>query len=111
MRPALRSAEFQPTGDTGCVWVDLEIGPLGHEGGDLFSLMVCTADWLVRDVERNGARSGWATLIVQRINHDDVKREIESQLARLSADTWSDLAVQLSRIAIWEFDGYAHPPR
>jgi hypothetical protein len=110
MRPALRFAEFRLTDDSGCVWVDLEIGPFGHEGGELFSLMVCTADWLVRDVERNGARSGWAMLIVPRIDHDDVKREIESQLARLSADTWSDLALQLSRIAIWEFDRYVDHP-
>lgn len=106
MRPALRFIEFQPTDDAGCVWVELEIGPLGHDGGDLFSLMVCTPEWLSGEIERNGARSGLATLIVPRINHDGVKREIESRLARLSADTWSDLAAQLSRFAISEFDGH-----
>ncbi len=107
MRAAIRHAEFLASDDPNCVWVNLGVGPVGEDGSELFDIFVCTPEWLAGDIERNGPRSGWATLVVPRIDADEVLSEIESQFARLSADSWSELATRLSRIAIWEFDGYA----
>lgn len=106
MKPALRFAEFQPMDDPGCVWIEFEVGPLGEEGGDLFQLLACTPDWLIGEVERSGARWGRALLIVPRIQSDEIVNQIESQLSRLSASTWIELATKISRIAIWEFEDY-----
>lgn len=111
MKPALRFAEFQPTDDPQCVWVDLSVGPAGEDGGDLFHIFVCTPDWLAMEVERNGARWGRSMLIVQRIHPDEILREIESRLSKTSADTWPDLAHKISRTAEWEFDEYVEQTR
>jgi hypothetical protein len=89
--------------DDCAVAIEVEIGPSGVTGGDLFHFEVVTPQALLR---RGGSQWGRGMLIVQSFSWEAVDRALSKLVLHATAETWTEAAAQLNREMHWEFDGY-----
>lgn len=79
------------------------IGPSGGDAADGFSFTVTTPSALAE-----AEYSGWGrgTLIVTSFSWVSVKRSVNRLLANASRSTWAEVASELNKELLWEFDNY-----
>lgn len=101
--PPLEHFRPEHAGDFG-LSLRLDVGPEGEHSSDAFDLFVCTPDHLRR--EQREAIWGRGLLIVQDFDLPAIRAVIERYLGTCHAADWPEIAAQVSRIAIWEFEDH-----
>jgi hypothetical protein len=98
--PELDPAKYIPDdpSDFGCTF-GLKIGPADDKGEELFYLTACTPHWLAKECERDGFVWGRHHLVVPQYNLDAIVKTITEFVEECFGDSWSEVAVKLSRLA------------
>lgn len=88
------------------LWLRAIVGPVDQPGEESFDIFVCTPGWIKERC--SSQRAIWArhTLIVLEYDVNAIRSHISTKIESCSADDWSGLANQLSRIGAWEFEDY-----
>jgi Immunity protein 8 len=90
--------------------VTVTVGPSESKGGDLFTAKLCTPEWIASRPETASVLSGYGYLIVgfEDFNEQAFRRGIETFLARISEETWIEVARRVMQwFPDWEYEGYA----
>jgi hypothetical protein len=91
--------------DSNCfgVWLNASIGSSEGDDADDFQIFVCNHAWLAR---QRGTGEQRYILLDRPYQAGAVVKVLEAYLAGCSGDNWSDVAAQVSKIGVWEFEGY-----
>ncbi|WP_298297530.1 Imm8 family immunity protein [uncultured Litoreibacter sp.] len=98
-----------------CVIVDLQIADKEMDGGDLFSLTVCSLKWFDNNVihppvqhashdHRTCSVFGRHHLFVDQFDEAEIEKTVRELICSIRGDDWSDVAQKLSRYFRWEFE-------
>lgn len=98
---------FRPTdpADFG-VGVAAQIGPAGELGEEQFQFTACSPAWLARQPLQKGFAFVRHTLVLDQWDPALIQRAIADLCRGTEAETWSDIAIQLSRFGLWELENY-----
>jgi hypothetical protein len=110
MRPVVKSIVSPdidrpglPPDPTDCsVPVEVEIGPTGERGAEVFSFVVVTPSKLIGV----GPRWGRGLLVLDVFSWDSVDLALENLLAHCEGENWHEVAAQLNKELDWEFENY-----
>lgn len=99
--------------------IDMTIGPVDQDGGDIFCCTVCSPGWFADNVLKTkrqhpthedvqnpptfGRHYLFANTFDEELIIGIVRRWVESQ----EGGDWSELAVRLARNLSWEFEDFA----
>ena len=86
--------------------IRLMIGPKNEDGADSFDITVCSAKWISEKCQYGNQVWGKSLLIVDKYDYIEILNSIESKINTLSEESWSKLAIELSRFFEWEFESY-----
>jgi hypothetical protein len=86
--------------------VTAHIGLRGGRGADLFSIIVCTPQWLSEQSFEKGFLWGAHYLFVTRWDLSVVRRAITDMCRHTEGPDWAAIATKLSRYGYWEFEDY-----
>jgi len=92
--------------DSFCVLLQLMMGPKGQMGEESFDLQVCTPKWLLSRYRNDDVMFGRHLLIVFEYNYNLIIDALQKYCDTCVGETWNEIAVQLSRVAKWEFEDY-----
>ncbi|MDF2711519.1 MAG: hypothetical protein K0R62_7171 [Nonomuraea muscovyensis] len=87
-----------------CELLEMEIGPQGGSGSDIFHVTVCTPSALAERLQRHPFLIGRHWLFVPELHPDTVTAWLADRIAVLEAPTWEELAERIGRIGAWEFE-------
>lgn len=116
MRPVIKAAlspdvpelsTFSPPEQDNFVFLlQLLIGPNNAEGMESFQVTVCTPKWLSTNHTQSEIIIGRHYLIVFEYDYHRLMSRINSIVAECTGDNWQEIALKLSRFAMWEFEDY-----
>ena len=86
--------------------LQLMIGPDAEEGAESFDLLVCTPAWLIEQHESGDVVWGRHHVIVFKYDLDRLLSAVRAYCDQCEGDTWREVALQVGRIAKWEFEDY-----
>lgn len=86
--------------------LELEIGIKGEKGADLFSIEVCTPQWLLGNFQSSDIIFCKNRLIVFEYNIENIINEVKRYLRSITGSSWEDVASEISKIAHWEYENY-----
>ena|SRR5215813_14642993 len=86
--------------------LQIMVGPEGGPGEESFDVQVCTPEWLKRKFKTSDIVIGRHRLIVFEYNYPRLKSFLSRRCEKCVADTWLEIAEQLSRLGHWEFEGF-----
>ncbi|MGW2666372.1 Imm8 family immunity protein [Nocardia tengchongensis] len=111
MKAELKTVDIHPgvVEDHDAIAIRFLAGPRGMAGEESFDLLVCTPQWIAKQVNLTGLIIGRHKIIVDRIDLDAVTQYLRGYIAGLDEPTWPELAAKLGRIAMWEFEDYHEP--
>jgi hypothetical protein len=81
------------------------VGLRGEIGGDNLDIEVCTPKWLV-ERQYGEIILGKGKLIVFKCEMKRILARVRALFDGCSGKDWSEIAIKLSRIGIWEFEDY-----
>jgi immunity protein 8 of polymorphic toxin system len=81
-------------------------GPDRGEGEESFDIVVCTALWFAREVERKGIVEGRHHLFVKEYDLERLRSFLVDYANGCAGETWLQAASKLSRLGKWEFEDY-----
>jgi hypothetical protein len=84
--------------------LQLFIGPSQDDGEEMFSIELCTPQWLIDHYQSDGCVWGIHRLIVFEYNYSRIIEKIQSYVAACEGENWSAIAQKLAIIAAWEFN-------
>lgn len=87
-----------------CLNFRLLIGPDCSTGADNFDLSVCTPKWL--EATLWDPQWGRGMLIVQRYDFAVIREQAQIYVDGCVGECWQEIATQLSRVFLWEYEGY-----
>ncbi|PWK46011.1 immunity 8 family protein [Pseudomonas sp. OV226] len=82
------------------------IGPAGEDGEESFDIEVCTPKWIEKNLGADEVLIGMHYLIVREYNYQKIVHSIETFLLNCSGANWSEVSRKVSRLGLWEFEGY-----
>lgn len=85
--------------------VQMEIGEVGVEGADIFSLMVATPEGLRRYAKKD-VISERALLVLSEFSWEIVHQALDRILEKCAADSWNESVLRLQRYFHWEYEDY-----
>lgn len=94
-----------PADDFGFL-LQLMVGPEGEPGEESFDVTVCTPEWLKRNFKPSDFVIGRHRLIVFEYDYARLRAFLARRCEKCMADTWLEIASQLSRLGHWEFEDY-----
>ncbi|CAM3600882.1 immunity 8 family protein [Agrobacterium radiobacter] len=88
-----------------CVGMDVTVGVIGGEGGDIFSFEVCSPKWFHKNrVDKpTFARH---VLFVNEYDEAAIKLAVQQLVNSVFGETWDEIATTLARYMFWEFEDY-----
>lgn len=89
-----------------CFLLQLMVGPESGEGEESFELEICTPAWLLQNRGSEEVVLGWHRAIVFRYDFPGLARHLQRVCARITGETWAEVAGKLARLARWEFEDY-----
>lgn len=94
--------------DPECFSLDVRImmGPYGAEGEESFDIEICTPKWLEKSYPTDSIVMGRHMLIVQDYHFSRISGFIRAYVAKITGDSWDEIALKLSRLGHWEFEDY-----
>ena len=94
-----------------CILVQAMVRPLDGPGEESFDFILCTPQWIARELERDDVVWGRARLIVSRYSYQALERTVLTLCQRTDGKNWSEVAERLNRWTAWEFEDYRESPR
>jgi hypothetical protein len=88
------------------IQLEVEIGPIGLTGGDIFTFSVCSALWLHDRLAERTTIWGLHLLVVHQYDATQIQDAISSLCRRIEGEDWPHLADRLARYGAWEFEDY-----
>jgi hypothetical protein len=85
--------------------VQMEIGEVGTEGADLFSLTVATPEGL-RRYAKTDVISERGLLVLSEFSWEMVHRALDRILEVSAAESWNESVLRLQRYFRWEYEDY-----
>lgn len=82
------------------------IGPKDQIGEESFDFIVCTPNWLQKQVRDRGYLMGRHHLIVSRYDFDLIRDAIRTLCSETKGSDWDAIAEYLGRYGKWEFEDY-----
>lgn len=93
-----------PGNDAWVMLIQAMIGPDDGLGEESFQIQVCTPAWLAARLEAGDPPlPGAGYLIAANYDWPLIERTLRRHVSYLSAPTWNELALKLSRLGYWEF--------
>ena len=86
--------------------VQLVVGVEGKDGGDVFSVEVCTPKWLLDNYKENDIIFPRGKVIVLKYDIEKILERITTYCESSTGKTWAEIANRISRFALWEFEDY-----
>jgi hypothetical protein len=86
--------------------IQVIVGIKGKEGGDTFSVEVCTPKWLSENYSTGSIILGRGKLVVLEYNIDKVLKRITEYCESCTGDSWQEIVNKISRLGLWEFEDY-----
>lgn len=91
--------------DNFLIGIDIVIGPIEKDGGDVFSAQVCSPKWLIENYnEPIFCRN---LIILERYDEALITRNLERIVDEVERPTWRELAMYFARYFHWEFEDYS----
>lgn len=82
------------------------VGPEDEDGEESFDIEVCTPKWIEKNLGLGAVLVGQHYLIVRDYNYQKIVNSIEKFLQGCSGKDWSEVSRKVSRLGLWEFEGY-----
>lgn len=101
--PDLEEPSLPPDPRNCSVAIQALIGPDDGPGEESFQFEVITRHHLNQS---SGTRWGRGLLILDSFDWNVVRDLLRARLAIATGETWHDVAVQLNKELLWEFDDY-----
>jgi hypothetical protein len=101
--PDLEYGKEPPDSDDCSVFIEVEIGPKGREGAEIFSFEVVTPKFLIG---KTGTRWGRGYLIMDSFSWVGVEKAIQKLLSHCARQTWQETAIEIAKELDWEFENY-----
>jgi hypothetical protein len=92
------------------VVASLEIGPRDGRGAEVFYAEFSTIAWLSDTLLDEPVVSGRHHYFVQDIDLRLLRTFLEDTVQSVEGETWRDIATQLARVLMWEFEDYVPHP-
>ena len=107
--PDVEPGQWVPNDNRVFILLQLEVGAVGRVGCDVFDVVVATPEGLTEGapVDRLGAISRRALIVLRRFAWDSLQAVIEEILHDCEAGTWEESVLRLLRYFAWEFEDYA----
>ena len=86
--------------------LEASIGPVNEAGADLFSIYVCTPEWLRDHAGTDVAIFGRHLLIVFDYDLPAIQETISRYVTSCSGSSWNEVAERIGRMVAWEFEDY-----
>ncbi|MGE4336806.1 MAG: immunity 8 family protein [Pigmentiphaga sp.] len=87
--------------------VQAMIGPVGSAAAESFDLVLCTPDWLSRQLSENRKPFfGAQHLIVDQYDYERLWASISDLCSSIEGHDWNEVASKLNVYAAWEFADY-----
>ena len=110
MRPSIKSIHSpdldpgrEPDDPDDChILVEVEIGPEGIDGADVFSFEVITPT----RIAGQGPRWGRGLLILDSVSWHAIETALTKLLKHCSGDDWNEISAELNKELHWEFENY-----
>ena len=101
-----------------CVLVDLCIADKEMDGGEIFSLVVCSPKWFENNVLKPEPKHptheriakyafGRHHLFLEEYDAEEIQTAVSEIVSRAKGKDWSEVALYLSRYFSWEFEDYS----
>ena len=101
--PDLEYGKEPPDPEECSVFIEVEIGPKGQEGAEIFSFEAVTPKSLIGKTER---RWGRGLLIMDNFSWSGVEKPLQKLLMHCARQTWEETAKELAKELAWEFENY-----
>jgi len=103
--PDVNFETYAPTSDDWGFLLQLMVGPEEGKGFESFDILVCSAKWFVREVEKTGLLNARHYLVAS--DYKKVRPYIQNYVNNYChGETWGEVAEKLSRLGQWEFEDY-----
>lgn len=89
------------------VLLQLMVGPDGSDGEESFALTLCTPGWLAEQASRQGIVDCRHHVVVADYDYGAIESYFLRRVAACEGATWPDVATQVGRLGLWEFEDYA----
>ena len=89
------------------LWLSLDIGPADGDGAEVFQLLYCSPIWFQEHELKGGLRSGEHTVFAKMYDRRALLAFVERRIQACEGPNWHEIALKLSRLFHWEFDGYS----
>ena len=86
--------------------LEFVVGEKGKEGGDIFTIEVCTPHWILENYKLGDLVFGRGKLIVLDYDEKGIFEAIRNYCNLCNGKTWDEIANKISRIGLWEFEDY-----
>ncbi len=85
-------------------WFTLFIGIEGEDSADTFQVVVATPRAVGRIKSQHGSFPG---LTVDHFDPNSIERTLKEYVSNFSGNTWEQIATQLRKRMLWEYEGMA----
>ncbi len=103
----LNLKEYWPEDETSfSFYLELSVGISSQEGEEIFGITVCTPKWLLENHRTDEVLFLRHYLLVFEYNYNRITEELKKKIQNLSAGSWNELALKVSKIGYWEFEDY-----
>ena len=100
-----------------CVIVDMYIASKKMDGGDIFTLEVCSPKWFENNVlrppvvdpthdQQHNAVFGRHILFIEEFDFEEIKSAVTEITAKAKGEDWNEVALYLSRYFFWEYEDW-----
>lgn len=87
--------------------VEVEIGPKGGAGAEIFYFTAITPEYLACNPE---TRWGRGLLVIEEFTWEAVQGMLGRLLMHARKDTWAEVTAELSKELHWEYENYQKGP-
>ena len=85
-----------------CLLVQAMVGERGTDGSESFGFLVCTPQWLAREVAEAGYVLGRPYIFMARYDYGLLLRVITELCDEAEGPDWATVAARLGRYGLWE---------
>jgi len=103
MSPDLEYGLLPEAPDDCEVFIEIEIGPKGEEGADIFPFTAITPKAISGNSDKKWGRG---YLITPTFSWSGVEESLGKLLMHCSGNDWNEISEKLSKELHWEFDNY-----
>jgi hypothetical protein len=104
---AVSLEKFRPE-DPGCFgfWLNASIGSDETEGADDFQILVCNREWLERERKLQTKNLERYVVLDGEYDMPSIMEALTKYLDGCVGNSWTEIVAQISKIGVWEFEGY-----